>query len=444
MKNFFNIIKTAPTIPQKNHEQLLRENYRYWRTRVLYTTTIGYAVFYLVRKGLSTAQPIIEKEFGFDKWQLGLILTLTGIAYGVSKFINGFAGDKTNPRYFMFLGLIGSAIINVFFGLSSGIIAFGIFWLLNGWFQGMGWAPCSRTLVQWFATKERGIKFSICNCAVSIGGASVMFLNGYLIKHYDWEYCFFIPAGIAVIGSLFILERLRDRPQSLGLPPVEEYYGDATDMQNAKAGDQTPYLDVVMKYMFREPMMWILCFANFFVYVIRYSIFDWGTTFLKECKGLEVSDGSWMMGGYELAGVAGMLLGGLIMDRIFRGYGGKACAIYMVLCSLFLVEFWLLPVYSIWANVIMLCSIGFLIYGPQCLIAVIAANMVPKNAGAAAVGFTGLFGYLSTSLSGLGLGIIVDYFGWSGGFLMLIISGAIGTVLFLILWNTGVLRVNHS
>lgn len=437
MKNkLFNFIKVSPNAPPITDQEEINSSYRYWRTRILSTITIGYIAFYFVRKSLAVAMPEIEKEFGIPKSQLGLILTVFGITYGVSKFINGFAGDRTNPRYFMSVGLICSAIINVFFGMSNGIVAFGIFWILNGWFQGMGWAPCSRSLVQWFSAEERGVKFSICNCAVSIGAALVMFLNGYLVVRYGWRSCFFVPAGIATVIALFILIRLRDRPQSLGLPSVEQYAGTEADMGDTQDGKNVPYKYIVKEYIFNNPMMWILCLGNFFVYVIRYSIFDWGTTFLKEHKGLDLSDAAWVVGGYEIAGIAGMLIGGLAMDKVFRGYGGRTCTIYMGLCTLCVLAFWKLPVEGVLANGLMLCVIGFFIYGPQCLVAVVAANMVPKNAAAAAIGFTGLFGYLSTSLSGWGLGKIVQEYGWNGGFLMLVISGTIGTFLFVVLWNT--------
>jgi len=140
----FDLLKVAPDVPRINDKNKMQKQYKYWRFRVMYAMLFGYMGYYFVRKSLAVAMPVIEQEFNIPKAHLGLILTAFGITYGISKFINGFAGDRTNPRYFMFFGLICSAIINIFFGMSSGVIAFGIFWILNGWFQGMGWAPCSQ------------------------------------------------------------------------------------------------------------------------------------------------------------------------------------------------------------------------------------------------------------------------------------------------------------
>ncbi|MBN2377832.1 MAG: MFS transporter, partial [Sedimentisphaerales bacterium] len=436
MAKLFKFLAGAPDAEPITDQQQIQKDYPYWRFRVMYAMLIGYIGFYFVRKSLSVAIPVITKDFDISKAHMGLVLTVFGLTYGISKCINGFLGDRSNPRYFMSLGLICSAVINVFFGLSSGIIAFGLFWIANGWFQGMGWAPCTKTLVNWFSAKERGVKFSVANTAVSIGAASVMFLNGYLIKYYGWRYCFFVPAGIAFLLALFILNRLRDRPQSLGLPPVEQYRGEEADLGDTGQGKSLTYKQVVKQYIFKNPMMWIVCLANLFVYIIRYAVLDWGTAFLTEEKGVDIMQAAWIIGGYELAGIAGMLVGGWAMDKLFKGYGGRTCAIFMALCSLFIFLVWKLSVQSVVANGLLLWGAGFMIYGPQCLVAVIAANMVPKQAGAAAVGLTGLFGYLSTVFSGWGLGAVVDKYGWNIGLLILVASAVIAMILFIVLWNS--------
>lgn len=77
---------------------------------------------------------------------------------------------------------------------------------------------------------------------------------------------------------------------------------------------------------------------------------------------------------------------------------------------------------------------GFLIYGPQSLIGTAAANLATKRAAAAAVGLTGLFGYLSTVLSGVGIGALVQSYGWDAGFLVFLLCGVAGVLLFALCW----------
>src|SRR5690348_10264103 len=111
--------------------------YRYWRVRILATSMIGYAIYYFVRANISVPIPAIRAELHYTREQLGLVTTIGGLAYGVSKFINGILGDHANPRWFMALGLLCCAAMNVFFGKSSTLFFFALFWFANNYFQGM-------------------------------------------------------------------------------------------------------------------------------------------------------------------------------------------------------------------------------------------------------------------------------------------------------------------
>src|SRR5688572_24857721 len=98
--------------------------YKHYRRRILFWTIAGYAMFYFVRKNLSFAMPVMEEQLGVTKTTLGIYLSAHGIIYGVSKFLNGIVGDRANARWFMPLGLILSAIVNIFFGFSHAVVTF--------------------------------------------------------------------------------------------------------------------------------------------------------------------------------------------------------------------------------------------------------------------------------------------------------------------------------
>ena len=135
------------------------KKFKYWQTRTIIASMIGYALFYFVRKNLSIAMPAMQDDLGITKGDLGLFLTLHGLLYGVSKFANGFVGDRVNARYFMVTGLVLSAACNIWFGFSSAVVMFGIVWMLNGWFQGMGFPPCARLLTHWIPPTQLATTF---------------------------------------------------------------------------------------------------------------------------------------------------------------------------------------------------------------------------------------------------------------------------------------------
>src|SRR5579859_8086725 len=84
----FSIFRAAPPAAvMLTDPQQIAAKYSRWQLRVLIFATLGYATFYLVRKNYSVVQPIIGADLGISKKGLGLILTLHGIVYGISKFL---------------------------------------------------------------------------------------------------------------------------------------------------------------------------------------------------------------------------------------------------------------------------------------------------------------------------------------------------------------------
>src|ERR1039458_1280275 len=279
--------------------------------RIMVATIVGYATYYFVRKNLSIAMPVMEKTLGVTKADLGLFLTLHGVLYGVSKFVNGFFGDRCHVRPFMVTGLVLSAIVNVFFGLSSAVAALGMFWMINGWFQGMGFPPCARAFTHWVPPRELATKMSIWNASTNIGTGAVVVMCSYLLSYFgNWRLCFFVPAAIALVCSVFLWFALPDTPPSVGLPEVE-----GTQSKPA-AGESDDWKAVAVKYVFSNPYVWLLAVANFFVYTIRYAVLDWGPTLLTQAKHLQLTNAGWMVAGFELSGMTGALIGGWLTGVI--------------------------------------------------------------------------------------------------------------------------------
>ena len=408
----------------------IRVKHHYWERRIIIATIVGYATYYFVRKNLSIAMPVMEQSLGVTKADLGLFLTLHGVLYGVSKFVNGFFGDRCHARVFMVTGLVLSATINVFFGLSSAVAALGFFWMINGWFQGMGFPPCARAFTHWVPPKELATKMSIWNASTNIGAGLVVVMCSYLLSYYgNWRLCFFVPAGLAFLCSVFLWFALPDTPPSVGLPEVE-----GTQAKTA-ASESDDWKAVAVKHVFSNPYIWLLGIANFFVYTIRYALLDWGPTLLTQAKHLQLTHAGWMVAGFEISGMAGALIAGWLTDRLFGGRGFRACVFYMALAGGSVLLFWKMGGDSVWLNTLLLCLSGFFIYGPQCLISIAAANLATKRAAATAVGLTGLFGYASTTLSGWGLGKLVQTYGWDAGFIGMLIVAGIGTLACALGWR---------
>jgi OPA family glycerol-3-phosphate transporter-like MFS transporter/OPA family sugar phosphate sensor protein UhpC-like MFS transporter len=396
---------------------------------VLFSTIVGYALFYFVRQNLPMAMPAMNTTLGIDKVNLGRLLTLNGLLYGVSKFANGFIGDRANARAMMVVGLAGSAVLNLCFGMSSTVMVLSVVWMLNGWFQGMGYPPCARLTTHWFSPGELATKMSIWNISHQIGGGLIAILCGYLVAQWGWRSCFFVPAGIALLGAWHLWRRLPDTPPSVGLPEVEGTHG----ASGAQTGAQ--FNAFVLRQVFLNKYVWLASLANFFVYTLRYAVFNWGPTLLTETKHVRIVHAGYMLAGFEWVGGIGALAAGWLTDRLFGGRAMRVGLLYMALAGFSVFLFWKVAGQSEWISTVLLCSTGFFIYGPQCLVAVAVANLATKRAAATAVGLTSIFGYASTVLSGWGLGWLAQNFGWDAVFKGLLIVAALGVLVFAASWR---------
>lgn len=50
--------------------------------------------------------------------------------------------------------------------------------MLNAFFQGWGWPPCSKILNTWYSRNERGLWWAIWNTSHNLGGAIIPLIAG--------------------------------------------------------------------------------------------------------------------------------------------------------------------------------------------------------------------------------------------------------------------------
>lgn len=411
------------------------------RIKVFIGIFLGYAAYYFVRKNFSFAIPELQK-LGFSKGELGLAASALSIAYGFSKFLMGNISDRSNARYFLSIGLVLSAFTMIFMGLvpfatSSIAIMFGLLFI-NGWFQGMGWPACGRVVAHWYSVRERGTAMSIWNLAHNLGGFLVGPLTVLGFELFaDWHAKLYFPGLVAILFALVALFLIRDTPQSVGLPPIEEYNNDYPKSYDAKTQEKEfSAKEIFLKYVLNNRLLWYIAIANAFIYLVRNGIINWAPTFLQEAKNYTQSEAAWASGGYELAAIPGTLLCGFMSDKIFKGRRAPVTIIYMFMTFIAVLVYWKSPDSSHLMQNISLWGIGFFIYGPVMLIGVQAIDLVPKKAAGTAAGLTGLFGYfIGDLLANAALGRLVDQKGWDASFIVIAISCLLAIFFTSFTWN---------
>jgi OPA family glycerol-3-phosphate transporter-like MFS transporter len=416
----FALLKPAPDAARLAAERI-DPQYRRLRLQVFLGIFLGYAAYYLVRKNFSLAMPDILKDYPqYSKAQLGTAMTGLSIAYGFSKFLMGSVSDRSNPRYFLPLGLLLSCAVLFVFGFVKevylSLTVMIVLQTLNGWFNGMGWAPCGKTMVHWFSTKERGRAVSIWNVAHNVGGALVatIALIGVTLFH-DWGAKFYFNAMVSTVIAVIAFFLLRDTPQSCGLPAIEEHKNDYPPNYDDTFERTLSFREIFMQNVLNNRPLWAIAFANAFLYFVRYGVVDWIPTYLQTAKGFSFQQSSTAWALFEWAAVPGTILCGWISDKVFKSRRAPATILFMIPTLLGLIAYGLNRNGPLWIDITALITIGFFIYGPIMLIGLHALELVPKKAAGTAAGFTGFFGYVfGSAFAGTGVGWIVDHFDWSG------------------------------
>ncbi len=440
-KKLLSCFQPSVHLPEIEDPDRLQQQYRRWRLRTFYSMYIGYALYYFTRKNLTFITPYLCSDLGLTKTDIGWLITIMSITYGISKFASGVLCDRANTRYLMAFGLLITGLCSLCFGLSSSLVWFGIFWGINGCFQGWGWPACTKQLTHWFSRKERGKWWGVFSTSHTVGGFLIAYVAVNAAMAYGWRYAMFITGIIAVIAGLWLINRLRDVPQSLGLPDIENFKHRfrGEPLEEGEAAEDAEHLSIkqiLIEQVLSNRYIWLLAIAYFFVYVVRTAVHDWGTLYLTEVKGYSLLAAGVNISLFEVGGFLGMLFAGWGSDYWFGGKRIPFAIFNSLAMALSIWGLWFLGPHQPVAMAFLMGLIGFSVFGPQMLVGLAAAEFVNKGAASTSNGFVGAFACFGAAAAGYPLGRMTDLCGWYYGFILSLVLCSMACVLVLLpLWS---------
>ena len=173
--------------------------------------------------------------------------------------------------------------------------------------------------------------------------------------------------------------------------------------------------------------------------MIRFTILEWGTSFLTQYKGFDIALAASIVAASELiGGVLGTIVSGWVTDRFLKSHTLRTSALFTLGATLCFSAFWLIPddAHWIWSATAIILS-AFFIYGPQALLGVSCSHYATKRASGSANGFCGIFCYGATVISGIGFGFLADHpgLGWNAVFIVAIVFGLLGSLILGTFWR---------
>src|SRR5947209_4755486 len=202
------------------------------RRRGLNWTFVGllYTSFYTCRYNFAIANKSISDEFGFNKGQMGTIITTALFAYACGQILNGLLTDRIGGKRAMLIGAAGTVLLNLLFGAASfwGLLGlFSLLWGLNGYLQAFGSPGFIKINSAWFSEKQRGTFAGIFGFMINLGRlaankllpallAGFTFLGMWRVPPQHWRWLFWIPAGVATVVAVVMASTVRDTPEEVG------------------------------------------------------------------------------------------------------------------------------------------------------------------------------------------------------------------------------------
>ena len=396
---------TGPEAPRIGDPSQIDRLYRSNRIRVMLAITVGYGLIYTCRLALGVVKkPLIDQGI-FTPAELGTIGSALFYTYAIGKLTNGFLADHANARRFLAAAFLLSALCNVLMGFTSAVWAAALVWGLNGWFQSFGAPGGVVAMTAWFSNRERGRAYGIWSTAHSLGEGLTFIGVGGLVALLGWQWGFWGPGLIGIITAVGVFALLQDRPQTLGLPPVNEWKNDhytenATDSPRSTLALQFSILKI--------PAIWVLALASATTYVTRYAINSWGILYLQEDRGYSLPMAGTLLMISTLAGIAGAVAFGFTSDKVFQARRPPANLLFAILEIIGLLIIFFGP-----TNTPVLI-LGMLLFGMgltglvTSLGGLFAVDIAPKRAAGAAMGVIGIFSYIGAAVQEQVSGILIE------------------------------------
>jgi MFS family permease len=259
--------------------------------------------------------PLLEKEFHFSKFQLGLIGSSFLWVYAVFGIFAGIFSD----RYCRKRTIIGGCF---FWSLMTwGTACCSQFWhfvVVRG-LDGIGEAfylPAAMSLLaDYHGSKTRSTAFSLHFSGIFLGIIVGSSLGAFLAQHFGWRFPFYFFGGLGILLSFIFSKWLREPVRGASEQETPEPLLSSTANKNY-------YLEII-GFFYKRPETLLLMLAFGSESIVAYSLFTWLPTFFYEKFHLSLPVAGFSAALYLNFGcIIGTLFFGKITDRFLSHLQG--------------------------------------------------------------------------------------------------------------------------
>jgi MFS transporter, ACS family, glucarate transporter len=306
---------------RSNNADILRS-----RRRLLFFLWLISVVTYLDRVNIAIASPLIAREYGLTRVELGTIFSLFVLGYTVFQIPGGMLGDRFNPKNILSMALVWWSLFTAATAWAGkGVVAsvggvLVVFWIVR-FLIGIGEAatfPCANGLIgEWFGDEERGVATGIMFAGVGTGSALAPPLIAWLMLQFGWRSAFCICGCIGMLVAYCFYRYIGDHPsrdrviQNSGSTASASPRGRTVDDEPLAPQEATPWRSII-----RNPQIWLLTMSDFCHGYVVYVYFSSFYIYLIDFRGLSLVRSSFFAALPFIAMTVSAPLGGWMSDRL--------------------------------------------------------------------------------------------------------------------------------
>lgn len=406
-----------------NGEQL--KKLKHWRTSTFWVMLIGYIGYYIGRGNLPIAMPLLSQSFGFTNENLGIIVTISELAYAVGKFTTGPMADKIGGKRIFLLGISGAIIFNLIFPLFSSLFIFTVIWSFCRYFLSMGWGGIVKTIGEWYEPERNGTIMGIISINFQFGGVIASLFCGLLLHlGVDWKGLFIYPALLMTIVAVWAFVASKQSPHDL-YPNIQfgRYSGKKNSLAHFKEAHGERSIKQIIKTLFSIHMFRHILIFSFLSHLVRSIFMFWTPKFLVD-MGMGHIMAAISSSLFPLLGCLGTISLGWYTDR-FAKNGDRARSMWIMLIGLtlsllLLAHFSTFKLDQQFLLIFFIGLSGFFLYGPYSMSAGCLSLDIAGSEGAGTCsGLIDGVGYIGGALAVWAAGTISDRLGWNQVFFIL-------------------------
>jgi OPA family glycerol-3-phosphate transporter-like MFS transporter len=404
-----------------------------------------YTSFYMCRYNFSIANKAIATEFGFNRAQMGYIITTALFAYACGQIINGLITDRIGGKRAMLIGAAGTVTMNILFGAASFAGMLGLFIAIrgvDGYLQAFGAPGMVKINAAWFKHRERGRFSGIFGFMINLGRLGIFKLGPALLAGFTvvglihvhplhWRWLFWAPSLICAVVAVVMALVVKDTPEEAGFHNV------IPDDTGRPAGSPRAEFAELFAAIVRNPVVWVTACAYACTGAVRQAVDQWFPRYMQDLYTVDLNSTRFQLLAFLIPFVAsvGSLSSGYVSDTLFKGRRAPvAAALYFMETAIILLA---AQFHSADAAIVFFVLISFTANSTHSILGSAAPmDIGGRRMAGFALGLIDSFQYFGGSLAGYFLGRLLDKslgnyfyfmapFGLIGGVLMLTILGKV-------------------